>query len=235
MKVLFENKGKLIALLIVATQLLNTFCSRRLQTVQSTGVVDKTAGTQKLLVDPHKENTELKNVTINNTAVINSDSRAEGTLAEIRAENAWFDLFLNEGIEKEIDTKGADAEMIVETAREYFGVPHCMGGTTMKCMDCSGLLVRVFARHGIRLPHNSEDQARFGKIIGSRNDLEKGDLVFFTRSYKTRNFITHSGIYAGDNKFIHTSSGKGVTLTSMDDSWWKEKFVFGTRLFDRIR
>ena len=72
-----------------------------------------------------------------------------------------------------------------------------MGGTTMKCMDCSGLLVTVFARYGIRLPHNSEEQARYGKIIAGTDELKKGDLVFFIRSYRTNHFITHSGIYIG--------------------------------------
>lgn len=102
----------------------------------------------------------------------------------------------------------------------------------MKCIDCSGLLVAVFKKYGIILPHNSEEQARFGKIIPGMNNLKKGDLVFFIRSYKTNNFITHSGIYLGNNKFIHTSSSKGVTITSLNDPWWSEKFIFGTRVFD---
>jgi len=99
-------------------------------------------------------------------------------------------------------------------------------------MDCSGLLVTVFGKHGIRLPHNSEEQARYGKILPGTGNLKKGDLVFFIRSYRTSYFITHSGIYIGDNKFIHTSSSNGVTITSMDDPWWNEKFIFATRVFE---
>ena len=107
-----------------------------------------------------------------------------------------------------------------------------MGGTTMKCMDCSGLLLTVFREYGIALPHNSEEQARYGKIIPEINDLKKGDLIFFIRSYKTNRFITHSGIFIGNSKFIHTSTSKGVTITSLYDPWWNEKFIFGTRVFD---
>jgi len=40
------------------------------------------------------------------------------------------------------------------------------------------------------------------------------------------------GIYIGNNKFIHTSSKNGVTITSLNDPWWNEKFIFGTRVFD---
>ncbi|TFG73904.1 MAG: NlpC/P60 family protein, partial [Thermodesulfobacteriales bacterium] len=98
--------------------------------------------------------------------------------------------------------------------------------------DCSGLLVTVFGTHGIVLPHNSEEQARYGKIINGKDGLKKGDLVFFIRSYKTDRFITHSGIYIGSNKFIHTSSTNGVTITSLSDPWWNEKFIFGTRILN---
>ena len=140
--------------------------------------------------------------------------------------------FLNAGTEKEINSHKTNAKEIIETAKSYLGVPHCMGGTTKKCMDCSGLLVTVFSRHGIQLPHNSEEQARFGKIITETEKLTKGDLIFFIKSYKTHRFITHSGIYIGDNKFIHTSSTKGVTITSLSDPWWNDKFIFGTRVIE---
>jgi lipoprotein Spr len=140
--------------------------------------------------------------------------------------------FMNAGTEKGIDTHNTSANEIIKTAQKYLGVPHCMGGTTMKCMDCSGLLVTVFAKHGINLPHNAEEQARYGKIIARMDGLIKGDLVFFIRTYETHRFITHSGIYVGNNKFIHTSSKNGVTITSLDDPWWNEKFIFGTRVFE---
>ena len=139
--------------------------------------------------------------------------------------------FMEGGTEKGINTKNTSADDIIKTARQYIGVPHCMGGSTMKCIDCSGLLVAVFAKYGIHLPHNSELQARYGKRITVMNELRRGDLVFFIRSYKTKQFITHSGIYIGNNKFIHTSTKKGVTITSMNDTWWNEKFIFGTRVF----
>jgi murein DD-endopeptidase / murein LD-carboxypeptidase len=140
--------------------------------------------------------------------------------------------FMNAGTEKGINTHSTSANEVIKTAQIFLGVPHCMGGTTMKCMDCSGLLVTVFAKYGINLPHNAEEQARYGKIISRMDGLTKGDLVFFIRTYETDRFITHSGIYVGNNKFIHTSSKNGVTITSLDDPWWNEKFIFGTRVFE---
>jgi cell wall-associated NlpC family hydrolase len=146
-------------------------------------------------------------------------------------EDSKLNYFLNAGFEKKAEVQGVKAAEIVRTAQKYLGVPHCMGGKSMKCIDCSGLLVAVFAGYGIHLPHNSEEQARYGKIIAGKDDLREGDLVFFIKSYQTQNFITHSGIYIGNNKFIHTSSSYGVTTTSLDDPYWKQRFIFGTRLF----
>ena len=151
---------------------------------------------------------------------------------ESQAEKKKLKDFMGAGTEKWINTHTTTANEIIETAQNYLGVPHCMGGTTIKCMDCSGLLVTVFGEHGIHLPHNSEEQARYGKIIAGMDELVKGDLVFFIRTYKNHRFITHSGIYVGNNKFIHTSSKNGVTITSLNDPWWNEKFIFGTRVFD---
>ncbi len=151
---------------------------------------------------------------------------------ESKSEKKKLKDFMDEGTGKMVDTQNTGADEIINTAKTYLGVPHCMGGTTRKCMDCSGLLVTVFAGHGILLPHNSEEQARYGKIIPGMDDLKKGDLIFFIRSYKTKKFITHSGIYIGNNQFIHTSSSNGVTITSLNDPWWKGKFIFGTRVFN---
>jgi cell wall-associated NlpC family hydrolase len=147
-------------------------------------------------------------------------------------ENKKLKNFLDTGTEKKLNTRNTSADEIINTAQKYLGVSHCTGGTSMKCIDCSGLLVAVFARHGISLPHNSEEQARYGKIITGTDKLKKGDLVFFIRSYETHRFITHSGIYLGDNKFIHTSSKKGVTITSLSDPWWKERYIFATRVLE---
>ena len=86
---------------------------------------------------------------------------------------------MDAGTEKVINIRNTSPDEIINTARKYLGVPHCMGGTTMKCIDCSGLLVAVFGKHGINLPHNSEEQARYGRIIKNINDLRKGGSCLF--------------------------------------------------------
>jgi len=148
------------------------------------------------------------------------------------SERKQLEKFMEAGVEKKIDAHKTNAAKIIKTARKFLGVPHCMGGTTSKCMDCSGLLVTAFAENGISIPRSSEEQARYGILIAEIDQLKKGDMVFFIRSYNTHRFITHSGIYVGDNHFIHASSSRGVTITPLSNPWWNKKFIFGTRVFE---
>jgi murein DD-endopeptidase / murein LD-carboxypeptidase len=139
--------------------------------------------------------------------------------------------FMNGGVGRTLDTGRKKPKHIIKSAEKYIGTPHCMGGTTKKCLDCSGLTYISFAKHKISLPRISQEQARYGRLIFDRNDLKRGDLVFFTKSYNTSAYITHVGIYLGNNKFIHASTSSGVIVTPLDNPWWSQRFVFGTRVF----
>jgi cell wall-associated NlpC family hydrolase len=147
------------------------------------------------------------------------------------AASAEMQAFAREGVERELKTDRRKPKHIIRAAEKYIGTPHCMGGTTSKCLDCSGLTYLSFAKNKIEIPRNSQEQARYGQLIFDRNNLKRGDLVFFTRSYKTSDFITHVGIYIGDGMFLHVSSSAGATKTPLNNSWWSERFVFGTRVF----
>jgi murein DD-endopeptidase / murein LD-carboxypeptidase len=148
------------------------------------------------------------------------------------AEEKRLEKFMEAGVQQPVAAGAVTAEAIIETARGYLGVPHCMGGTTARCMDCSGLVFRVFSTNGITLPHSSEEQARYGRIISEKEMLMPGDLLFFIRTYNTSRLITHTGIYIGEGTFIHTSSSRGVIITSMDDPYWSGRYIFGTRILE---
>jgi cell wall-associated NlpC family hydrolase len=139
--------------------------------------------------------------------------------------------FLKGGAELQLNVRRVKPKQIIGTAEKYLGTPHCMGGTSKKCLDCSGLTYLAFAKHRIEIPRRSQDQARYGRIIFDKNDLKKGDLIFFTKSYNSPDYITHVGICLGNNKFIHASTSKGVVVTPLQDPWWSSRFVFGTRVF----
>lgn len=56
----------------------------------------------------------------------------------------------------------------------------------------------------------------------SKNRLKAGDLVFFKTGWGNR----HVGIFVENGIFLHVSSGvkKKVTLSKMDNIYWKRKF-----------
>ena len=118
----------------------------------------------------------------------------------------------------EVKTFEYDIEKVIAFAETFKGTPHKMGGLDKKGIDCSGLMFSSHSKFGVQLPRTSQEQARMGKIVPTFDLLQRGDLVFYYNSYKTSNFITHTGIYLGHGKFIHTSNSKGVIISDVDDN-----------------
>lgn len=86
----------------------------------------------------------------------------------------------------------------VTIARRYLGVPYVWGGASPAGFDCSGLVMYVFAKLGISLPHNAAMQFADCTPVPLRS-LTAGDLVFFGSSPAT---IHHVGIYVGNGVMI---------------------------------
>jgi murein DD-endopeptidase / murein LD-carboxypeptidase len=153
-------------------------------------------------------------------------------LAFDRKMSRQLDVFQNGGIEKSLQTRGKQPDQLIKEAERFLRTRHCMGGTSKKCIDCSGLIFIAFQNIGIAFPRVAEEQARYGWIIQNKEDLKRGDLVFFVHTYKTERLITHSGIYIGNQQFIHTSTSRGVMFSDINDPYyWHDKFIFGTRVF----
>lgn len=124
------------------------------------------------------------------------------------------------------------ADQIINTALSFSGVRYKFGGTTKKGMDCSGLLYISFGEHNVQLPRTSIHMAEEGHRITVKN-VEKGDLLFFKTSRGSKR-INHVGMVVGtDNDeitFIHASSSRGVTVSSLRDGFWNQAFVKATRI-----
>jgi cell wall-associated NlpC family hydrolase len=144
------------------------------------------------------------------------------------------EIFKNKRLGKKINIGQVTAEEIIRIAETYKGTPHSFNGISKKGIDCSGLVAVSFRQSGIsEFPHGSQEQAYYGKIILKINQLQRGDLVFFTNTYQTPNLLTHVGIYLGNNKFIHSTTSKGVIVTDFTTSeYWRRHYAFATRLFN---
>lgn len=122
---------------------------------------------------------------------------------------------------------------LASTALTYLGINYRFGGDTPhEGFDCSGL-VRYAAEKslGLKLPRSSADMARLGESV-KRNDLERGDLVFFnTRGHR----FSHVGIYLGEGKFVHApSSGSKVRVEDMNMGYWQKRYNGARRLASTV-
>ncbi len=124
------------------------------------------------------------------------------------------------------------ADRIIHTAMAYSGVRYKFGGTTRKGMDCSGLLYVAFGEHDIPLPRISYQIAEEGKRIRI-TQVARGDLLFFKTSKKGKD-INHVGLVVSverdEVKFIHSTSSRGVIISSLHEGFWNYAFVKATRI-----
>ncbi len=126
-----------------------------------------------------------------------------------------------------------NAADIVRSALDALGTPYMWGGTEANGFDCSGLVQWAYAKHGIRLPRMSHDQARSGSEVTPVVDaLRPGDILLFAA--QPGGGVTHVGMYIGEQTFIH-SSNTGVKLSRLepqdpDGAWWVTRWVGARRV-----
>ena len=107
------------------------------------------------------------------------------------------------------------------------GKPYRYGGNTPKGFDCSGLVQYSYGRAGIALPHGTKNLRQMSRPI-SRNNLQRGDLVFFDQDGKKS---SHVALYLGAGRFVHSPSrGKKVYVAGFDDRYWQRHFAEARRI-----
>ncbi|WP_297449531.1 C40 family peptidase [uncultured Alistipes sp.] len=100
------------------------------------------------------------------------------------------------------------------TARSMTGVPYLWGGTSVKGVDCSGMVKTAYWANGTIIARDASQQALTGESIVPEawRTCRKGDLLFFGNAATGR--VTHVGMYLSEGRFIH-SSGR-VRINSLD-------------------
>jgi cell wall-associated NlpC family hydrolase len=123
-----------------------------------------------------------------------------------------------------------DSEKIISLAYAQVGTPYIYGGSSFQGFDCSGFVNYVY-KHAIgkNLPRTSRAISEYTTKL-NRDQLIPGDIVFFDTSKK--GYINHCGIYIGNGRFIHASSGKAhsVTTSNIDKGFYKDRFRWGGRV-----
>jgi cell wall-associated NlpC family hydrolase len=122
------------------------------------------------------------------------------------------------------------SEMAVATM-DFVGIRYRRGGESAETgFDCSGFTRHVFAMSlGMMLPRRADEQATApGFVAVPRDDLQPGDLVFFSTLKRS---FSHVGIYIGANRFIHAPrTGASIRTEDMSFAYWAKRYNGARRL-----
>lgn len=117
------------------------------------------------------------------------------------------------------EVKTRSDESLIKEAKKWIGTKYKYGGHSKSGTDCSGFVMEVYkSTYDFKLPRTSRDQQEFCKKI-KKSQLKVGDLVFFATG-KSKNRVSHVGIYIGNGEFIHASSSKGVVISKLEQSYY---------------
>ena len=178
---------------------------------------------------------------------------SEGEFYKIKYDNQWgyiYKLYVSivyapedkaqyvkDGQQYETETTGNN---LVSYSNKFMGTPYLWGGatpaiftTTGKYLsggfDCSGLVQYSYKNFGINLPRTTMDQVDKGTAV-NKDNLENGDLVFFTTNTAAPAEVSHVGIYIGNNKFMHSPKPGDVIKISELTGYYEDHFVIGKRI-----
>jgi cell wall-associated NlpC family hydrolase len=158
-----------------------------------------------------------------------SGDAARETAASLKASGVIGEFFIISPGEYSVAKRqeyGTDylREELVRKANDFIGVPYLWGGMDAdRGFDCSGLAMTVYELNGLGLPRTAGEQYEAGTSV-EREDLMKGDLVFFNISSGDK--VTHVGIYTGDGQFIHAPGrGKKIRYDSLSGSYYLKRYA----------
>lgn len=138
-------------------------------------------------------------------------------LAEVKRFTASEDLLAGLSME----------ERLVLFAKKMLHFPYYFGGNGAMGLDCSAYVQKVFSFVGRNIPRSAREQFTLGQSV-DREDLEMGDLVFFS-TYAS--FPSHVGIYLGNDLFIHASSvSRKVTINSLEAPYYVRRYIGAKRI-----
>lgn len=141
--------------------------------------------------------------------------------------NMFYVLLVSEYITSE-KFDDATVQAVMNEALKYDGWKYVYGGyTPTTSFDCSGLVQWCYGKAGINLPRTAQEQYDATQHI-PLSEAQAGDLVFFHSTYDAGTYITHVGIYQGNNRMY--DAGDPIGYTNLTSSYWQEHLVCAGRV-----
>ncbi len=119
-------------------------------------------------------------------------------------------------------------QAVMNEALKYQGWKYVYGGSNPNTsFDCSGLTQWCYGKAGISLPRTAQAQYDATQHI-PLSQAQAGDLVFFHSTYNTSDYVTHVGIYAGNNQMYH--AGNPIGYTDLTSAYWQQHIICAGRI-----
>ncbi|MGO1247279.1 MAG: NlpC/P60 family protein [Oceanisphaera sp.] len=120
------------------------------------------------------------------------------------------------------------ARSLRQAYQRWRGVPYRFGGSDDQGMDCSAFTQTLYQEvYDMSLPRSTHQQVEVGRLV-PKAELQPGDVVFFRTGRNRR----HNGVYVGEGKFAHASSSVGVTISRLDNIYWRSRFWQARRMLE---
>ena len=113
-------------------------------------------------------------------------------------------------------------------ALKYQGWKYVYGGSNPNTsFDCSGLVQWCYGKAGISLPRTAQAQYDATQHL-PLSQAKAGDLVFFHSTYNAGSYVTHVGIYIGNNQMYH--AGDPIGYADLSSSYWQQHLIGAGRV-----
>ena len=123
----------------------------------------------------------------------------------------------------------SQTERLMEEAFSHMGTRYRSGAKGPTAFDCSGFTSYVYGQNNIAIGNSSRDQ--YARNIPIRRDeMQPGDLVFFTSPHSGRS-VGHVGIVMDFDPitdtftFIHASTKGGVKISHSNDGNYNRRYI----------
>lgn len=124
-----------------------------------------------------------------------------------------------------------DYRYLYAEAAAWLGAPYRRGGISKRGVDCSGFVSVVYGKvYNKRLSRSSADILKNNCRKIKKSKLREGDLVFFRTGKSKKKIPTHVGIYLKNGKFVHASTSRGVTVSSLSEPYYIRTWLTGGRV-----